>query len=130
MLWQLKKLSTNEALNEAGPLPNNWGPIFGMAGIEEKLSDLSWLGDSYTDIGWVQVEGTADDAALGSEKTLAQKVWAQAKNLLWRSDWAMLPDVPLTVEEKQKWIEYRKALRDIRSQQGFPEKVTWPTIPE
>jgi len=36
-LWQLKNLSTNEALNEPQRLPENWGPIFGMAGIQDRL---------------------------------------------------------------------------------------------
>jgi hypothetical protein len=36
----------------------------------------------------------------------------------------------MSVAEKQNWIEYRRALREIRSQAGFPENITWPVIPE
>jgi len=128
MLWQLKKLSTNEALNEAGPLPNNWGPIFGMAGIQEKLGDLSWLGEAYADQGWVQVEGEL--SAPAAQKTKAEVEWEKAKQYLWESDWSMLPDVPMTVGEKEAWISYRAALRTIRSQAGFPETIVWPEKPE
>jgi hypothetical protein len=127
MLWQLKKLSTNEALNEAGPLPNNWGPIFGMGGIQEKLADLSWLGEAYADQGWVQVEG---EIAAEPTSTPSEIEWERTKGLLRDSDWTMLSDVPLTVGEKQNWIAYRKALREVRSQNGFPDNIIWPNKPE
>ena len=125
MLWQLTKLSTNEALNEPGPLPDNWGPIFGLSNIQDRLGDLSWLGEGYADQGWIQVEGETEELIDSS----SQRAWQKAKNLLMQSDWTMLPDVPLTVEQKQKWIAYRKSLRDIRSQVGFPENIDWPSQP-
>lgn len=53
MKWQLKKLSTNQSLSEPGPLPVNWGPIFGLHGFSEKLGNLSWLGSDYEDKGWI-----------------------------------------------------------------------------
>jgi hypothetical protein len=126
MLWQLKKLSTNEALNEAGPLPNNWGPIFGMGGIQEKLGDLSWLGKAYADQGWVQVEG--EEVVINTSPGIL--AWEKAKDLLRQSDWSVLPDVPMTVAERQAWKDYRAALRDVRMQPGFPASITWPTKPE
>lgn len=127
MLWQLRKLSTNEALSEAGPLPNNWGPIFGMAGIQDKLGDLSWLGENYADQGWIQVEGEINTV---SNSTPAELQWQKAKDLLRESDWAVLPDVPMLNETRQKWIAYRSELREVRSQKGFPENITWPIKPE
>ena len=54
-MWQLRKLSTNEALSEVGPLPINWGSIFGLHGFLDKIGDLSWLGPDYEDKGWVQL---------------------------------------------------------------------------
>ena len=126
-MWQLRKLSTNEALSEAGPLPNNWGPIFGMAGIQDKLGDLSWLGENYADQGWIQVEGEINTV---SNSTPAELQWQKAKDLLRESDWAVLPDVPMLNETRQKWIAYRSELREVRSQKGFPENITWPIKPE
>lgn len=125
MMWQLKRLSTGEALSEPGPLPNNWGPIFGMSGIKERLGDLSWLGDSYADQGWIEVEG--DVKQTSSEADLA---WEKAKQMLRDSDWSVLPDVPMYNENRQQWIEYRKQLRDIRLQSGFPKNIVWPSKPE
>ncbi len=128
MLWQLKKLSTNENLNEPRSLPENWGPIFGMEGVKDKLGDLSWLGDpEFTDTGWVEVPGDAPAGATPS--TPAELQWKKAKSLLLDSDWSMLPDVPLTAGEKVLWEAYRKALREIKLQPDFPTNINWPTKP-
>ena len=126
-MWQLKRLSTNEALSEPSPLPDNWGPIFGMAGVQDRLGDLSWLGEAYVDQGWVQVE---DEANTVAEAIPAELAWEKAKALLRESDWAVLPDVPMLNEARQEWTAYRKQLREIRNQAGFPEQITWPTKPE
>jgi hypothetical protein len=126
MLWQLKKLSTGETLNEPQKLPENWGPIFGLAGIQDQLGDLSWLGEAYADQGWFIVgEAPADPV----QSTAAELAWDRAKKLLWESDWSMLPDVPMTAGEKTLWIEYRRALREIRLHPDFPNMV-WPVSPE
>jgi len=98
-----------------------------MAGIQDRLGDLSWLGEAFNDQGWVQVEGTAATVAEASPEWIA---WNNAKTLLAASDWSMLSDVPLTVSAKQLWIEYRRDLRNIRSQAQFPATITWPVKPE
>ena len=97
-----------------------------MAGIQDRLGDLSWLGEAYADQGWVQVEGQ-EQILTASPGFVA---WEKAKELLRQSDWSVLPDVPMLVEERQKWTEYRAELRNIRMQPGFPENITWPTRPE
>lgn len=126
MLWQLKKLSTNEALNEPQKLPENWGPIFGLAGIQDRLGDLSWLGEAYADQGWFVVgEAPADPA----QTTPAELAWEKAKRLLRESDWTMLSDVPMTKAEKTLWIEYRRVLREIRLHPDFPS-MSWPVAPK
>ena len=129
-LWQLKKLSTNEPLNEPQKLPENWGPIFGMQGVIEKLHDLSWTGDpTLTDQGWFIV-GEGPDELTPAQSTKAELEWEKAKQLLKDSDWAVLPDVPMTSGQKADWMEYRKALREIKLQAGFPDEISWPTKPE
>lgn len=125
-MWQLKKLSTNETLNEPQKLPENWGPIFGMSGIQDKLGDLSWLGDAYADQGWFVVGESSADPAPSSA---AELEWEKAKGLLAASDWAVLSDVPMTTGDKALWIEYRRALREIRLQTGFPTDIQWPARP-
>lgn len=125
MLWQLKRISTNQALNEPQNLPENWGPIFGLSGVKDKLGDLSWVG--LEDQGWFEVEGTLPSSGVSS---LSDIEWNKAKGLLIDSDWSMLPDVPMTAGDKEKWIEYRKALREIKLQEGFPDTISWPAKPE
>lgn len=118
-------MSTNEALSEPQKLPENWGPIFGMSGIQDRIGNLSWLGSSYADQGWVVVGETSSSDATADEAFL---VWERAKAHLRDSDWTMLSDASMTASVKDSWIEYRRALRDIRLQPGFPV-VTWPVKP-
>ena len=126
MLWQLKKLSTNEALNEPQKLPENWGPIFGLSGVQDRLGDLSWLGENFADQGWCVV---GDAPAEPSQSTEAELVWEKAKQLLRDSDWTMLSDIPMTSGNKALWIEYRRGVREIRLQAGFPTNIQWPAMP-
>ena len=126
-LWQLKKLSDGSALNEPQPLPENWGPIFGLHGFIDQIGDLSWLGEAYNDMGWVEV-GDAPPAPVPS--SAADLAWDHAKKLLAESDWSMLSDVPMTSGAKAAWVEYRRALREIRLQPGFPDAIQWPVRPE
>jgi len=98
-----------------------------MEGVQDKLGDLSWLGEAYADQGWVEIEDTQNASVQPSEAFI---VWGKAKELLRQSDWSVLSDVPMYNETRQEWIEYRKKLREIRSQDGFPENVVWPIIPE
>lgn len=126
-MWQLKNLKTGEALNEPQKLPENWGPIFGLQGFIDKIGDLSWLGPDYENMGWVVVGEAPPGPA---QSTKAELEWEKAKQLLRDSDWSMLPDVPMTVGEKQGWIAYRKGLREIRLQAGFPDNIQWPKSPD
>lgn len=127
-LWQLKNLTTNESIGEPQPLPINWGPIFGLHGFIDKLNDLSWTNDpDLLDKGWFDTGVPVPEA---QKEDMATIIWEQAKEQLAKSDWAVLPDVPMISEEKIAWLEYRKALREIRLQPGFPNDVIWPAKPE
>ena len=125
MLWQLKKLSTGEALNEPQKLPENWGPIFGMAGIRDRIGDLSWLGNAYADQGWVEVGEeppiiiTEAEVLASIEQWLINTAWAVAED-----------DRTLTKGQRSDWMTFRQALRDIPLQVGFPTNIIWPSQPE
>jgi len=88
-----------------------------------------------------------DDAEIGGTyngSTFARKVVtddrtdAQKENdarserdgWLRQSDWAVMPDSPLSDSNKTAWQTYRQALRDVPDQAGFPDNITWPTKPE
>lgn len=51
---------------------------------------------------------------------------SQRNNLLSQTDWMALSDNTMSLE----WSAYRQALRDITTQEGFPESVSWPVKPE
>lgn len=123
-MWQLKKLSTGEALNEPQKLPENWGPIFGLGGIKDRLGDLSWLGDAYADQGWLEVGEevstpmSADEVNATIAQRLKDSAWAVAED-----------DLTITKGQRADWMAFRQALRDIPLQAGFPTDIVWPTEP-
>lgn len=53
------------------------------------------------------------------------KVRAQRDTMLTACDWTQLPDVPLNAEQKQAWVIYRQALRDVTNQED-PYNIIWP----
>ena len=56
----------------------------------------------------------------------AQEAVRNKRNrLLADTDWMALSDNTMT----PAWASYRKALRDITAQEGFPYSVIWPTKP-
>jgi hypothetical protein len=113
-MWQLRKLSTNEGLSEAGPLPNNWGPIFGLEGFKEKLGDLSWIGPDYADQGWVELTNTEQEAInkpqvlarVEEEKTIAN---------------AALSESTITTGKKIEWNAYLISLEQVGLSPDFSD---------
>lgn len=54
------------------------------------------------------------------------QVRAERNRLLSASDWTQVADAPV---DKAAWAAYRKALRDVPNQPGFPRDVEWPDKP-
>jgi len=48
--------------------------------------------------------------------------------LLTESDWTQLDDVPLTDSQKQEWVTYRQALRDVTDGFDPSEITTWDEV--
>lgn len=59
----------------------------------------------------------------------ARDVRADRAAALSQCDWTQVPDAPLTAEQKQAWLDYRQALRNIPTQPGFPWDTQWPSKP-
>lgn len=61
---------------------------------------------------------------------LAENVRSERDRRLAETDWYMMPDYPADPETLEVVKNYRKALRDITLQSGFPRDVEWPVIPK
>ena len=123
-LWQLKSLESGHALNEPQPLPENWGPIFGLENVADRLHDLSWVG--LPDLGWFEVGELPPPPP---EATREELIREEAKTRLRDCDWTMLPDEPLTGEERAAWRDHRRALRKILRTNTFPAGFKLPDQP-
>jgi hypothetical protein len=60
--------------------------------------------------------------------TTMDSVRAKRDALLQSSDWVGLTDA--VVKNKEQWLSYRQALRDLPQSFETPEEVVWPTKPE
>ena len=64
----------------------------------------------------------------------AASVRTQRDKLLAESDWVTVKAVDqnaadnLGIQVPQVWLDYRQALRDITTQDGFPHNVIWPEV--
>jgi len=71
---------------------------------------------------------TAKKAAwdAGADDRKASEVRADRNACLAATDWTQIAD---STADKPAWATYRQALRDVPSQVGFPQSVTWPQEP-
>ncbi len=44
------------------------------------------------------------------------------------TDWTQMEDSPLSIDDKERYKEYRRKLRDLSKQEGFPTNIIWPEI--
>lgn len=63
--------------------------------------------------------------AAGADTRAAVAVRKERDALLAVTDWMANSDVTMT----SGWATYRQDLRDVPSQSGFPNTITWPTKP-
>jgi len=124
-LWQLKRISTGEALSNPQTLPENWGPIFGLENFKDRLGDLSWV--SIPDQGWFEVDqDTMIDTTTSEE--LLQSMENRINDIIKEAD-GMIAS-PTSKGHIGDWIEYKKSLQEICMQGGYPTDITWPPKPE
>jgi len=75
--------------------------------------------------GWDLVDLLPEEIAERREYQ-SNQMRMQRNIKLTQSDWTQISDAP---GNKEAWAEYRQALRDITSQEGFPFNVQWPSEP-
>ena len=97
--------------------------------IDEKTQKLEDGGFVEQDGNWLKtwniVEKTPEELAEWIESK-KQQVRSQRDMLISQTDYLALSDNTLSPEMSA----YRQVLRDITTQEGFPESVSWPTKPE
>jgi len=71
----------------------------------------------------------APQAQVLPQPTAEQIARTRRNQQLSLSDWAVLPDSPLSDAKKAEYLVYRQALRDVPEQSGFPSSIVWPTTP-
>ena len=59
----------------------------------------------------------------------AESVRENRDALIRETDFLMMPDYPISSEERQTVQAYRQALRDVPQQSGFPLEIDWPALP-
>lgn len=74
---------------------------------------------------WIESSVWANTQADMRAATIAR---IHRNTLLADCDWTQMPDVPANTSIK--WTAYREALRNIPSQNTFPQTITWPVKPE
>lgn len=80
-----------------------------------------------------EIEKTRQEAIADAEWNDPVNVELRARELrnalLKETDYILMPDYPLTDEQKSLWILYRQALRDLPEQDGWPLNIVWPEKP-
>jgi hypothetical protein len=72
-----------------------------------------------------------DESALKWSTRIQRSEEARARRqaALAASDWTQMPDVEMGPAQAAAWRAYRKALRDVTDQPGFPDSIQWPEPP-
>ena len=121
--WQLKRLSTGEALNEPQDLPDNWKNISSLKGSIDRLNDLAWAG--HPDMGWFEVD--MPEPVVDQKKFVDDQI---AHFLMETAPMVAMDNLSMTKAKRQEWMDYRKKLQEIPLNPDYPNEVFWPTRPE
>lgn len=115
----------NPILTESGTVDCEINhPDFGWIPFTACETDIEELGRTlFTQI---KADGSVKPYVPDSELAAA-RARVLRDGLLAESDWTQAADVPQ--ELKDIWATYRKELRDISTQQGFPLHIEWPKKP-
>ncbi len=85
--------------------------------------------EPYIQDGWaytVRVEAKSVDEIIADSIAKMTKIRAERNRRLSDCDWTQLADAQV---DKDAWAVYRQALRDVPSQDGFPDTIVWPEKP-
>ena len=126
--WQLKRLSTGEALNEPQDLPPTWKNITGLTslairGETARLNNLSWAG--HNDLGWFEIN--EPDPVFDQKKFVDNQV---TRLLSESAPMVAIDNTNMTKQKRVEWLDYRRQLQEVYLQSEYPDVVFWPNKPE
>ena len=61
---------------------------------------------------------------------LAAQIRSRRDALIAGTDYLVMPDYPISAEQLEAVRTYRQALRDVTTQDTFPQSVIWPVKPD
>lgn len=104
--------------------------IVGMTAYEPKYKQwyTNYYDGSVVTMKWHKELKTGDELR-EVEKNEWIQVRAKRDDLLSKSDYTQLADAPITEAERQEWVAYRQALRDV-TLQADPFEIVYPTSPK
>ena len=102
----------------------------GMTEVPDPVrpDDNIYISVENPDGSYTSTPRTAEDLAarqINANTEKAKSVRATRDTLIAATDWTQCADISAAVASK--WAPYRKALRDVPQQAGFPFSVVWPT---
>lgn len=112
-----------------------WG-VFPVVPRNAPLHDpatqnVSRVDPTLEDGQWVETWRISEASAAEVDERMAAQwtvIRSQRNEIISSSDWTQLQDVPLSNEDKDAWVTYRQALRDVTNQVD-PFNITWPDAP-
>lgn len=78
---------------------------------------------------WSWDTGSRRWVAAPTAAARGRDIRSERDRLLSASDWTQLADAELDAAGRQAWVLYRRALRRIPLQPGFPDVINWPVPP-
>jgi hypothetical protein len=132
MIYLKYDLATGHGLglrkqSSKAPAPENSEAI-GYLLIEEELNPQEWT----VDLGTLSLTPRVKDSAEIDAENMPLLRAARDQKLA-ACDWRVVVDSPLSEAQKQEWMVYRQALRDLPSTIQGPllslEDVVWPSEP-
>lgn len=118
---------SNEELKKHGWLP--WNLVEITVEADEVYGPSSIvISDSAVVETQTKRKKTSDELAQENAQK-ASEVRAERDRRIAETDWIVIKNLELNQNVPGVWEVYRQALRDVPSQAGFPDNVTWPVKP-
>lgn len=81
----------------------------------------------FTEAEYAEYEASLPQVEVSYQEHLERTIRLERNAKLTACDWTQVADAPV---DQAAWARYRQSLRDVPSQSGFPNEVTWPVEPE